>query len=215
LKVLVKYPTRSRPKLFQERLTQYLYDPTVHVLVTADLDDASMNNPEMKAWIRQQPRTSVRYGMCKSKVEACNDGVAEDPWDGLLILASDDMVPQRGDYARRIAQIYDEFFPDGDGVLHLNDGRTQRTLNTLCILDRKYFDRFGFIYNPAYTSTHCDDEFQAVSERLGRAVYVDEVVIHHDWIGAYAPDSLHQRNESYFWQDERTFKARRAAGFPN
>jgi hypothetical protein len=43
---------------------------------------------------------------------------------------------------------------------------------------------------------------------------VNEVVIKHQWIGETAPDKLHQRNESFHTQDARTFRARKAAGFP-
>lgn len=213
MNVLVKYPSRARPQLFYRTLGLYQQDPIARVLVSIDRDDATMNNVEMLAWLCRQPRVETRIGDSRSKVEAINDGVAEAEWE-LLILASDDMTPQRTDYAQRIAALFEEFFPDGDGVLHLNDGRAGRDLNTLCILDRAYFDRFGYVYNPAYVSLHCDNEFQEVSERLGRAVYVNEVVIAHDWIGDFAPDRLHQRNESFYRADEQTFRRRKAAGFP-
>jgi hypothetical protein len=129
------------------------------------------------------------------------------------------MVPQRRDYARRILELFAEKFPYGDGVLHLNDGRVGRTLNTLCICDRKYYDRLGYLYRPAsmggYVSVYCDDEWQQVSERLGRAAYVDEVILFHNWIGETNPrDALHRRNEAHYAADGRTFQRRKKAGFP-
>jgi hypothetical protein len=213
MKILVKYPTRARPDLFRKTLALYLADPSAQVLISADMNDAAMNVPEMRSFIESQPRTECRWGRSRTKVEAINDGVAEAKWD-LLILASDDMIPQRQDYAARIRQIFQQHFPGGDGVLHLDDGRSQRRLNTLVICDRKYFDRTGYIYHPDYISVFCDDEFQAVSERLGRAVYVGEIIIRHEWTNVTGRDALHIRNESHYETDAVTFRARRAAGFP-
>lgn len=213
--MLVKFPTRSRPRLFKETFRLYLKDETASFLVTLDADDETMNNPQMLAWLNKQPRTTVRVGNSRSKVEAVNDGLNEIPWTGICLVASDDMVPQRRDYAQRITALFEEFFPDGDGVLHLNDGRTGDKLNTLPICDRKYYDRFGYIYSPFYKSLWCDNEWQEMSERLGRAIYVNECIIAHDWIGDLHPDQLHRHNESFDAVDAQTYRHRLAAGFPN
>jgi hypothetical protein len=213
MNVLVKYPTRARPDVFRSTLGLYQRDPTASFLISIDADDATMNNPDMLGFLDAQPRLTYRVGNSKSKIEAVNDGVAEADWQ-LLLLASDDMVPQRDEYAMRIRQLFDEFFPDGDGVLHLNDGNNGRNLNTLCICDRRYFDRFGYLYHPQYQSLWADNEWQEVSERLGRAIYVNELIIAHDWIGTYKPDRLHLHNESFYQHDERIFRQRKAAGFP-
>jgi hypothetical protein len=156
-----------------------------------------------------------RVGSSKTKVQAINDGVADIKWS-LMILASDDMIPQRADYAQYIKSLFREKFPKGDGVLHMNDGHAGRNLNTLPIMDRKYFDRFGYVYHPAYDSVFADNEFQEVSESLGRAAYIDEIVIAHEWIGNTHPKCpVHRRNDSLYSVDEITFRHRRAAGFPH
>lgn len=217
MNVLVKYPSRSRPALFVERIRQYLADPIVTILCTLDLDDERMNCPAICDFLAAQDRVKVRWGNCKSKVEACNDGLAEHDWSGLCLLASDDMVPQRADYASRILALHSEAFPHGDGVLHLNDGRVGGSLATICVCDRTYFDRTNYLYRPApdgYTSVWCDNEWTEVAQKLGRYAYVDEVVIKHDWIGQHAPDALHRRNESFNDADVRVYRRRKAAGFP-
>jgi hypothetical protein len=220
--VLVHYPTRGRPKLFRQTLSLYLRDPTPGILVTLDADDPTMNCAEMLLFLNQQDRrVDYRIGHCRTKVDAVNDGVGAETWD-LLITASDDMIPQRHDYAQRIAGLFEEFFPDGDGVLHLNDGRNGKALNTICICGRPYYDRFGYVYrsksdfpNDGYISVFCDNEWQEVSEQLGRAIYVNEIIIAHDWIGGTHPScKVHQRNESFHQQDYQTYRRRKAAGFP-
>lgn len=214
-RVLLKYPSRNRPGLFHQRLREYLADPIVTVLCTLDNDDEAMNTPEMHAFLAQhEDRVSVRWGDCKSKIEAVNDGLVEAQWE-IVVVGGDDMVPQRPDYAQRIEELFRAAFPEGDGVLHLNDGRVGKKLNTICCCDRKYFDRRGHLYGEHYLSTWADNEFQAISESLHRAVYVDEVLLKHDWIGQTHPkDQLHRYNESFSHQDARTFQQRKRAGFP-
>ncbi len=212
--MLIKWPTRARPQLFRERFAQYRQDETAEFLITIDVDDPTMNNPAMLGWLDEQPRTTVRIGNSKSKVQACNDGLNEMPWEGIVMLASDDMAVQYDDYAKRITHLFNEIFPDGDGVLHLNDGRVGPVLNTLAIMDRKWFNRFGYVYCPAYVSLYCDQELQDVSESLGRARYVDNVIVKHCWIGENQPDDLLRRNESYYQRDGRVYEARKLEGFP-
>lgn len=219
--LLVHYPTRGRPDLFRHTLSLYLRDPVAHVLVTLDRDDATMNNPTVLGYLFNMPRVKFRVGDCKSKVDAVNDGLHEADWD-VICIASDDMIPQRDDYAKRIVGLFEEFWPDGDGVLHLNDGHNGRNLNSLSICGRPYYDRFGYVYrsntdfpNDGYVSVFCDNEWQEVSERMGRAAYVNEIVIAHEWIGGTHPRcKVHQRNESFYRQDEQVFRRRKAAGFP-
>jgi hypothetical protein len=184
------------------------------VLVTADLDDESMNCPEIWGFLNdRKDRVTVRWGERQGKIAAVNDGLAEAEWD-LLIVGSDDMAVMRHDYASYIAALFTLNFPDGDGVLHLNDGRVGKILNTLPIMDRKFFLRFGYVYSPQYCSLWADNELTDVSRQLGRAVYVDQVIIKHDWIGSSAPDSLHRQNESHYAADARTYRERKKAGFP-
>lgn len=211
--LLVKYPTRARPELFRRTLDLYLADPTARILISIDADDASMNNRNMIAWISSHGRCKLRLGTSRSKIEAINDGLMNEAWD-MLILGADDMIPEP-DYGKRIVDLYRSHFSDGDGVLHLNDGRTAKSLNTLPIMDRKYFDRFGYVYHPDYVSLFADNEFQEVSESLKRSIYIDQTIIRHEWIGSMnSHDSLNRYNESFYEQDEATFKRRREAGFP-
>lgn len=211
--VLIKFPTRSRPILFQRTMQLYLADPLARVLVSADLDDETMNNPGMKDWLAGQDRVKVRFGNSKTKIEAINDGTSGESFD-LVVVASDDMIPMRKDYAKRIVELFQKHFPRGDGVLHLNDGHRGSGLNTLPIMDRKFFDRMGTVFHPDYISVWADNEFQELAESQGRSKYVDEVVIEHQWIGATQPDELNTRNEGFFHIDKITFERRKAAGFP-
>lgn len=188
--------------------------PGVEFLFSLDGDDLELHR--YIGTLDGLPNVTLRIGNSKGKVEAVNDGLAEHPWEGICVLASDDMEPQSPTWHERILELFSLHFPEGDGVLHLNDGRVGKTLNTLCICDRKFFNRFNYLYHPAFASVYCDNEWQEVSERLGRAVYVDEVLIKHRWIDATGRDALHRRNEAnaLYQADFKTYQRRLAAGFP-
>jgi hypothetical protein len=209
---LVKWPSRGRPRLLAQQFPKWNAAPGVQFLVTLDVDDPSLQ--EYQRFLHNYDNVQIRVGNSRGKVEAINDGVAEAEWE-FLILASDDFSPTRPDYASHLRGILYAAFPDGDGVVQFPDGRRNDQLNTCPVMGRAYFNRFGWIYNPAYTSTHCDDEMTEVSNRLNRVVWHDEVVLRHDWIGATHPaDPVHVRNESYFSADARTFASRQKFGFP-
>ena len=67
-----------------------------------------------------------------------------------------------------------------------------KTLITLPVIGRKLYDRFGYIYHPAYKSEWCDNEQTEVFEELGVLRHIDRRPIVHRW--AENQDALMQRN---------------------
>ena len=61
-------------------------------------------------------------------------------------------------------------YPDTDGVLWFNDGFQGNRLNTLCILGKKYYERFNYIYHPDYISLYCDEEQTNVARNMNKMV---------------------------------------------
>lgn len=208
MKMVVKFPTRNRPHRFMSVLDRYLGylsgTNEVHFVISYDHDDRSMNNENMWSYfdrIRAQHagRIHAICGKSHSKISAVNADLnvvrAINP--AVILLASDDMVPVVGGYDDVIKHYMTKHFPDTDGVLHFNDGFSGvDRLITLSILGMKYFNRFGYIYHPAYKSVFPDNEFTNVARMLGKAVYIDQVIIQHQWVGMNSPDELHARNES-------------------
>lgn len=213
MKTLIKFPTRSRPEIFKRTLARWQSDPTVHFLITIDDDDPTCCNEPFINWVNCQPNLDYDISSSKSKIEAINHGVVAAKWD-LLILAADDMIPQFPDYGQRIQALFKQWFPHGDGVLHLDDGRARSSLNTLPIIDRQYFNRFGYIYHPDYVSLWADNEFTDVSRSKGCVVYQPQCIIKHEWKDLIGEDELFKRNDSFFDADKKVYETRRAAGFP-
>jgi len=200
LKLLIKFPTRNRPEKFFKMLDKYylyLRDINFEFVVSCDIDDSTMNNDNAKSKLDSYPNLKYYFGKNKSKVEAINADIDDSTEFDILLLASDDMEPITPGYDVIIKNKMIEYFPDTDGVLWFNDGFQQDNLNTLVIIGKKYYKRFGYVYHPAYRSLYCDTEFTIVSRRLNKVKYFDTVLIKHIQYSIIKeePDELYIRND--------------------
>jgi hypothetical protein len=219
MKLLIKFPTRNRKNKFFKVLKKYqnlCEDLTnTYFLITLDNDDESMSPSEVDQIFRTFKNVKVIYGNSNSKIHAINRDIElVDDWD-IVLLASDDMVPKVKGYDNVIRDKMKENYPDTDGVLWFNDGHQGNKLNTLSILGKKYYDRFGYIYYPEYKSVWSDNEFMMVGNLLGKQTYFDEVIIEHehpDW-GYGNRDVIHQINSNNENHDKLLFMKRKENNF--
>jgi hypothetical protein len=162
--------------------------------------------------LKSYPHLAFYFENNQSKIEACNRDIDRHLDFDVLLLGSDDMIPMIVGYDEIIVSSMNKYFPDTDGVLHFNDGRRGRELNTLSIMGNKYYSRFGYIYYPEYRSFYCDDEFMQVSRLLNKVVYIDTVVIEHRHFsfGKSEVDELYLKNDKH-WDHDRTLYSRRKA----
>jgi len=217
-KLLIKFPTRGRPRQFFNVLTlyyQYMQGKNFEFVISCDTDDETMNNDVVKEHFKGFPNLTVNYSDNKTKVEAINANMEDRDFD-ILLLASDDMVPEMYGYDRIIKQAMLSCYSDYDGVLWFFDG-WRKDLNTLCILGKKYYDRFGFIYNPAYKTWFCDNEFTKVATLLGKQTYSEHVIIRHchpDIIGSGHDETYNRNNnQEEMKQDQQTLESRLKKNF--
>ena len=216
-KLLIKFPTRSRPEKFFNILDEYyklLKNPNYEFVVSCDIDDLSMNNDAVKNKLDSYINLKYYFDDNKSKIQAVNNNLSDKIFD-IVLLASDDMLPIVEGYDEIIRQKMEENFPDTDGVLWFNDGFQGQNLNTLSILGKKYYDRFDYLYHPEYRSLYPDTEFTIVSQQLKKAKYFDEIIIKHIQysIVKETPDELYLRNDSLESVDRAVFLDRKSRNF--
>lgn len=219
MKLLIKFPTRNRKNKFFTVLKQYqrLCEDIENTffLITLDNDDNEMNSPEVADIFSTFKNIKYVYGDSTSKIHAINrDLETVDEWD-IVLLASDDMTPKVKGYDNIIRNKMKEHYPDTDGVLWFNDGHQGNNLNTLCILGKKYYERFNYIYHPEYKSVWSDNEFMLVGNILKKQTYFDEVIIEHehpDW-GYGKRDNIHQVNSINESHDRNLFLTRKQNNF--
>jgi hypothetical protein len=219
MKLLIKFPTRNRKNKFFTVLKKYQklcedIDNTFF-LITLDNDDEEMNSPEVADIFSTFKNLKYVYGDSTSKIHAINrDLETVDEWD-IVLLASDDMTPKIKGYDNIIRNKMKEHYPDTDGVLWFNDGHQGNNLNTLCILGKKYYERFNYIYHPEYKSVWSDNEFMLVGNILKKQTYFDEVIIEHehpDW-GYGGRDNIHIVNSKNESHDRNLFLDRKNNNF--
>lgn len=222
MKLLIKFPTRERTKKFFSVLDKYITLANnikeIGFLISLDEDDQTMNNDLVKKRFKTYQDKGIKlvyfYGNNKSKVQAINADVEKVAGWNVLILASDDMIPVVKGYDDIIRKDMNDHFRDSDGVLWYNDGG-QNNINTLCILGKKYYDRFNYIYHPDYTSLWCDNEFTEVSQLLKRVYKTDKIIIEHQHpvYKKTTYDQLYAKNESFYSIDQKIFEERKSKTF--
>ena len=219
MKLLIKFPTKNRKFKFLNVFNKYHQfcddKENTQFLVTLDNDDSDMNSPDVIEILKTFKNTKFIFGDSKSKVDAINrDMELYNDWD-IVLLASDDMTPMIKGYDNIIRNNMKTHYPDTDGVLWFNDGYQKNKLNTLCILGKKYYDRFKYIYNPEYKSVWSDNEFMDVANLLGKQTYFNDVIIKHehpDW-GFGNRDHIHQENFTNVDYDKNIYLKNKSINF--
>lgn len=223
MRILLKCPTRSRPNKVLQTLSSYVrlanHPEQLGIAVSCDIDDTSMKNvPDVENILRRCAWGRIFYSDNHSKIEACNANMNEIDWEwDIVVLVSDDMIPQIRGYDDVIRNHMKAKFPDTNGILWFNDGAQAEKLNTLCIYGREFYKSQGFIYNPAYKSLFCDTELtdQCRNEYKNICQYVPYCIIRHEHPGTGygGMDSLYATNQRYWSQDMFTYIARKKYGY--
>jgi hypothetical protein len=100
-----------------------------------------------------------------------------------------------------------------DYIVKTQDG-LQPFIITLPIMDRAYYERFGYIYHPDYFHMHGDEELAHVGAMLGRTITLPLHFPHrHYSTGQMKKDATNIANDSYYTSDGITFKQRKAINF--
>lgn len=220
MKLLVKIATRSRPKKIVDILQKYVATISNHdqtsIVVSYDDDDITMDADVVAQCSAISPMITMVSGMSLNKIDACNRDVPADGWD-VLILGSDDMVPMVNGWDEIVRVAMHNNYPDTDGCLWFNDGHQPR-ICTYSIIGKKYYDRFGYIYQPEYTSLWCDNEYTEVAQRDLKITYSDIVLFFHDhpmWTNErHKMDAQYRFTESFYTKDREVYMRRKKLGFP-
>ena len=183
MRILIKFPTRGRRDKFFNVLDIYYQLATnlndIEFQITIDTNDESMNNYNVLEKLKTYKNLNYDLGISKNKIDAVNRDLIVGDWD-IILLGSDDMIPKVKGYDDIIRNKMTELYPDTDGVLWFNDGNQGNRLNTLCILGKKYYERFNYIYHPDYTSLWADNEFMDVANLLNKQTYFNDIIIRHE-----------------------------------
>lgn len=203
MRISVIYPTRNRSAIamlnflsWQEKTS---FDIKVEWILSVDKDDISDYS-----WFP----FSILYNNNRSCIDAINNA-AKIATGNVFLVMSDDFECVNGWNVLLAKEIGDKT----DFLLKTDDG-LQKTLVTLPILDREYYNRFGYVYNSDFRHMFVDQEMTAVSIMLGCYIKSDLKFLHnHYTTGKFNRDAISLRNDSTWHQGETLFNERLKTNF--
>lgn len=220
--ILCKVTSRGRPTELITCIKSYLdkaHNPTALLwLFSFDVDDekyASLSFTDSIAHLI--PNCTIVFGKSHSKIHAINRDIEHfdkmNEWD-ILVNISDDQLADVEGWDKDIRETMPN---DLDASLWYFDGR-QTKLNTMEIVGRKYYERFGYVYYPEYKSFFCDNEAHEAAESLGKLIKTNRCIVKHYHVGwaketHMTHDETYKRAEVHWAHDENLFKQRKANGF--
>lgn len=213
MKFLFKFPSRSRPNIFKSTLKKHISflsgKNEYKFIFTFDVDDPSMNNESIRKYLKDlNINFELFYGFSKNKIEAINANMENHDFD-ILVLIADDMIPILKDYDEIIKNLLINSEYGLDSMVHFYTSRWADILDVWCIMGKKYYDRFNYIYHPEYKSICADNEYTEVATILNRRIFSTIQPFHHE----NRDDSLSQKNWYFNTEDDRTYYRRKSINF--
>jgi len=212
-KILYNFACRSRKEnMFEaiENILLFSRHDNFLIQLALDVDDKVLISKDVVDKINSYgSKVKAHYGISGSKIAAINRDVnlCKD-WD-VLVNMSDDMRFLQHGYDLIILDAFEKHFPNGDGFIHFHDGNQPR-LATLSIIDKKHYDRTGYVYNPNFISLYCDNFAQdyAIKHRCYKYMGDEVKIIKHQHPlhdKNFKMDEQYQYTESFYSQDRETY----------
>lgn len=220
MKMLIQFPTKGRRDKFFSTLDLYyslandIDNCIFHVVI--DHFDYRMNNSNTLDKLTSYNNLDVSIIQeDPTKIKACNYNISIFTDFDIVVLASDDMIPQVKGWDDIIRNDMLKYYPNIDGCLWYFDGNQNRVC-TLSILGINYFNSFGYIYYPEYQTMWCDDEFTMVAQNLRKIEYIDNCIIKHEhpaFDTSIEKDETYLENDVMQGEDSVLFNKRRLSNF--
>ena len=177
-------------------------------ILSLDTDDSSISEYTKAFQSMDDKVRLVENNNQQSAIHAINNA-AKLTQGKILIVVSDDFdCPLHWDEKLRTALKDKEDF-----VVKTKDG-LQPFIITLPIMDRVYYNRFGYIYYPEYKHMYSDTDMSCVGHMLDRTITLDIHFPHRHYSNrAMAKDVMNVKNDSTYKQGEIIFKERKKINF--
>lgn len=215
------HPSRGRPEksveTFKKWMSHSIANKEVEFILSIDEDEPT-DHPYIKNSMYVTLYTAAmfthgyQYKIVSSKnrsaVDAINNGAKVATGD-IFIVVSDDTDPIQ-DWDEKILQ---HKLNEVDWIMKTQDG-IQPWIITMPIMDRAYYNRFGYIYYPDYLHMFCDTELTCVADITGRKIKSNLLFPHkHYSVTKEQPDAINKKADSTWAQGEKLFLERYKRNF--
>jgi glycosyltransferase involved in cell wall biosynthesis len=194
--ISIIHPTRSRPEKSVETVDKWIdlssNYANIQLIVSLDEDD-----PKLDEYKQAYDSLAYIINRNRSCVDAINNAAKKANGD-ILIVVSDD-TDCFVDWDLYILKVSEGM--GNDWILKTQDG-IQPWIITAPIMDRAYYNRFGYIYHPDFEHMFCDTYMTAVADITGRKITSNLEFKH---LNNTINDDLRNRTNGTWAQGEATF----------
>lgn len=207
MKISLLHPSRQRPERSFNNAVEWINKAgcDVELIVSIDADDQTKIH---YAKLYDHFAGKFLVNRNRSAVDAINKAAEVATGDILLVLSDDFKCPEN--WGKRIIELTEG---KTDWIAKTPDG-IQPWMITMPIMDRAYYNRFGYIYFPEYLHMFCDTEISCVADLTGRRINLDIHFVHdHYSTGRSQQDIVNRRADKTWEQGEKLFLERFARKF--
>lgn len=200
------HPSRGRPEKSIETVKLWIQHASSYIQVVPSIDDDDPKLEDYKYYF--QGNSYLTISKNRSVVDAINNAAKIASGDILIVVSDDTECFENWDDYLMIA-----IAGRKDFILKTQDG-IQPWIITMPVMDRTYYNRFGYIYYPSYQHMFCDTELTMVADLTGRKITSDLLFPHRQYsVTGEKPDEVNKRADSTWNQGEKLFLERLKTNF--
>lgn len=204
------HPSRGRPdKSFSTILSWCTFANVrddLEIIISLDDDDSELMNYHLVYYLLRFPYKIIENSNM-SAVDAINNAAKVATGDILVVVSDDTNCFHNWDVAIFTVK------NNKDWILKTQDG-IQPWMITMPIMDRVYYNRFGYIYHPDYLHMFCDTELTCVADITGRKITSNLMFKHNHYsVRKEQPDEINKKADATWAQGEKLFLERYKKNF--
>lgn len=213
-KISILHPSRQRPeqafKTFKHWMSLAQNPNDIEYILSIDESDPDMfKYCDLFTDFVKNLNNTVLISPNKSAIEAVNSAAKASKGDILITISDDFRAHKRWD--TNIIRIAGN---RTDWVMKTQD-KTQPWIITLPIMDRAFYNRFGYVYYPGYKHLFPDTELTTVGDYLKRTINAKILLFEHQHYstGKSTKDAVSEKADSTWMQGETLYLERYKKNF--
>jgi len=208
-KISIIHPSRNRLEQAEETIKLWLDNAkdksSIDYTLSVDIDDKYLKR--YKA-LSDKYGTNIHIAKNNSAIEAINRATRRSKGNIIIVVSDDFNCEPNWD-----EKLSKELEGKEDFIVKTQDG-LQEWIITLPIMDRKYYERFGYVYYPKYQHLFSDTEMTSVADLTGRKITSQLFFEHrHYSTGKSEKDAVNTKNDSTWNQGKKLYNQRKAINF--
>lgn len=199
--ISIIHPSRGRPDRSLKTITKWLECASTEIEVILSLDSDDPFKDEYISKYLSGPTPCFKLiSDNRTAIEAINIAAIKTTGEIIMVVSDDtDCFPGWDTVLLEIVK------GKSDWIMKTQDS-IQSWVITMPIMDRTYYNRFGYIYHPDYQHAFCDTEMTCVADLTGRKIVSTLMFKHlHYSEGHNVKDAINVKCDSYYEAGKAVF----------